>query len=128
MSSRARYVLAENARVDAVVAALTGNDPETAGRLLVEGHRGLRDEFEVSGPELDAAVEAAIAAPGCYGARMTGGGFAGCAIALVDRTQVDAFGSTFRPAYTARTGRRAVLHICAASDGTSITTLDLATS
>ncbi|WP_163550779.1 galactokinase family protein [Candidatus Frankia nodulisporulans] len=125
---RARYVLAENARVDAVVAALTGNDPETAGRLLVEGHRGLRDEFEVSGPELDAAVEVAIAAPGCYGARMTGGGFAGCAIALVDRTQVDVFGSTVRPAYTARTGRHAVLHICAASEGTSITTLDLPTS
>ncbi|WP_462187093.1 galactokinase, partial [Frankia sp. CcWB2] len=75
---RARFVVAENARVDAVAAALRAGDAPTAGRLLLAGHRGIREDFEVSGPELDAAVQAA---PGCFGARMTGGGFAGCAVA-----------------------------------------------
>ncbi|CAO5180639.1 Galactokinase [Frankia sp. AiPs1] len=121
---RARFVIAENARVDAVVTALVGNDPATAGRLLNEGHRGIRDEFEVSGPELDAAVEVACASPGCFGARMTGGGFAGCALALVDRAWADAFVSAFRPAYAARTGREATLHLCTAAAGTTITPLD----
>jgi galactokinase len=117
---RARFVIAENARVDAVVAALRRGDAATAGSLLYEGHRGIRDDFEVSGPELDAAVEAASAAPGCFGARMTGGGFAGCAVALVDRSRLDAFAAAFGPAYRTATGGPATLHVCSAVDGTSI--------
>ncbi len=120
---RARFVIAENARVDAVAEALARGDAEAAGRLLLAGHRGIRDDFEVSGPELDAAVAAAQAAPGCFGARMTGGGFAGCAVALVDRTRLDAFTAAFEPAYSARTGREAVLHVCSAVAGTSVTAL-----
>ncbi|TFE25667.1 galactokinase [Frankia sp. B2] len=120
---RARFVVAENARVDAVAAALRAGDAPTAGRLLLAGHRGIREDFEVSGPELDAAVQAASAAPGCFGARMTGGGFAGCAVALVDRSRLTAFTDAFEPAYTALTDRRAVLHVCSAVAGTSV--LDL---
>ncbi|EIV96088.1 galactokinase family protein [Frankia sp. QA3] len=120
---RARFVIAENARVDAVAGALAGGDAEAAGRLLLSGHRGIRDDFEVSGPELDAAVAAASAAPGCFGARMTGGGFAGCAVALVDRDRLDAFTAAFEPAYSARAGREAVLHVCSAVAGTSVTAL-----
>ncbi len=120
---RARFVIAENARVDAVAGALARGDAETAGRLLLAGHRGIRDDFEVSGPELDAAVAAASGAPGCFGARMTGGGFAGCAVALVDRDRLGPFTAVFHPAYSARAGREAVLHVCSAVAGTSVTAL-----
>ncbi|SNQ46116.1 Galactokinase [Frankia canadensis] len=120
---RAAFVIAENARVDAVAEAFARGDAAEAGRLLLAGHRGLRDEFEVSGPELDAAVAAAAAAPGCFGARMTGGGFAGCAVALVERDRLAAFTEAFTPAYSARTGRSPVLHVCSAVAGTSITVL-----
>ncbi|MCM3926440.1 hypothetical protein ND748_32815, partial [Frankia sp. AiPs1] len=112
-------------RVVVDLAPATGIDQlvAAAGRLLQAGHRGIRDDFEVSGPELDAAVAAADAAPGCFGARMTGGGFAGCAVALVDRARLDAFTAAFKPAYSARTGREAVLHVCSAVAGTSVTAL-----
>lgn len=120
---RAAFVIAENGRVDAVASAFARGDAAEAGHLLLAGHRGIRDEFEVSGPELDAAVEVAADAPGCVGARMTGGGFAGCAVALVDRRATAAFTETFVPAYFARTGRNPVLHVCSAVAGTSITSL-----
>nr|WP_308205055.1 hypothetical protein [Frankia tisae] len=120
---RARFVIAENARVDAVAGALARGDAETAGRLLLAGHRGIRDDFEVSGPELDAAVAAASGAPGCFGARMTGGGFAGCAVALVGRDRLDTFTAAFQPAYSASAGREAVLHVCSAVAGTSVAAL-----
>jgi galactokinase len=79
---RARHVLTENERVRDVVAALALGDFAAVGRALTASHLSLRDDFEVSIPQLDAAVEAALAA-GALGARLTGGGFGGCAIALV---------------------------------------------
>jgi galactokinase len=82
---RVRHVVTENARVLATVAALDdGRDPRDIGPLLTSSHVSLRDDYEVSCRELDIAVEAALEA-GAYGARMTGGGFGGSAIALVDR-------------------------------------------
>jgi len=87
---RARHVVTENARVAAVAARLrAGADPREIGPILTEGHASLRDDFEVSTPALDEAVDAAIAA-GAYGARMVGGGFGGSAIALVDRARAAA--------------------------------------
>jgi galactokinase len=81
---RARHVVTENARVLEVVRLLRErSDPRAIGRILTAGHASLRDDFEVSTPLLDAAVEAALAA-GAHGARMVGGGFGGSAIALVD--------------------------------------------
>lgn len=88
---RARHVITENARTLEVASALSGGEVERAGRLMSESHASLRDDFEASGPALDAIVDAAMAAPGCLGARMTGGGFAGCAVALVDRTALPVF-------------------------------------
>lgn len=86
----ARHVTSENARVLDVVAALrSGADPRVVGPLLTASHRSLRDDFAVSCTELDLAVAAVLDA-GAYGARMTGGGFGGCAIALVDAAAVDA--------------------------------------
>ena len=87
---RARHVLKENERVLTVAHLLrTGRDPRVIGPILTQGHASLRDDFEVSAPQLDTAVEAACEA-GAHGARMVGGGFGGSVIALVDRGRVDA--------------------------------------
>ncbi|WP_051498935.1 galactokinase [Nocardia sp. BMG51109] len=81
---RARHIVTENARVLAVVDALRGGgDPRAIGPILTAGHASLRDDFEISTPQLDAAVEAALAA-GAHGSRMVGGGFGGSVIALTD--------------------------------------------
>lgn len=85
---RARHVITENARTVEAAAAMAASDAAALGSLMTDSHRSLRDDYEVSGPALDLIVEVAHSAPGCLGARLTGGGFAGCAVALVeaDRT------------------------------------------
>ena len=81
---RARHIVSENARVLAVVEALReGNDPRSIGPILTTGHASLRDDFEISTPQLDTAVASALSA-GAHGARMVGGGFGGSIIALTD--------------------------------------------
>ncbi|MGK2949682.1 MAG: galactokinase [Acidimicrobiales bacterium] len=82
---RARHVVTENARVDAFAAALGAGDLQTAGEAMAESHASLRDDFEVSTPVLDALVARLARTPGVLGARLTGAGFGGCAVALVDR-------------------------------------------
>jgi galactokinase len=104
---RRRHVDSEIARVHAFVAALHDRDFDRMGRLLKESHQSLRDDFEVSTPTVDALVEHAWSAPGCYGARIMGAGFGGSVIALVDRMQKDHF---------ARALARRVL-FCATADG-----------
>ncbi len=79
---RARHVVHENERVGRTVLALRERDVEQVGAILVEGHHSLRDDYEVSAPELDLLVEAALEVSGCLGARLTGAGFGGCVIAL----------------------------------------------
>jgi galactokinase len=86
---RARHVVAENARVLAFADALRRGDEEALGPLLLASHASLRDDFEVSTPELDALVEAFVAA-GAVGARLTGAGFGGSVIALVPAARLDA--------------------------------------
>ena len=80
--ARARHVVTENERVRECVEALRGSDLVTVGRLMTASHVSLRDDYEVSTPALDAAVEALVSTPGVYGARLTGAGFGGCVIAL----------------------------------------------
>ena len=89
LQRRVRHVVTENARVLEVVALLEAGDVRAIGPLLTASHESLRDDYEVSCPELDVAVEAALAS-GAHGARMTGGGFGGSAIALVEADGVDA--------------------------------------
>jgi galactokinase len=90
---RARHVVTEDARVAEVVALLHGGaDPRETGPVLTAGHASLRDDFQISVPELDRVVEVALDA-GAYGARMVGGGFGGSAVALVDADAVDAVGA-----------------------------------
>ena len=81
---RARHVVTENARVTAFADAIAAGDHVEAGRLMTDSHRSLRDDFETSTPAMDAAVERAAATPGVFGARMTGGGFGGCIVALAE--------------------------------------------
>ena len=82
---RACHVVTENRRVLAFADAVQAGDLAAAGRLMVESHASLRDDFEVSTPALDALVARFLATPGVYGARLTGAGFGGCAVALADR-------------------------------------------
>ena len=94
---RARHVVTENARVLAFADALHRRDLGAAGRLMVESHHSLRDDFAVSTPALDALVERLTAVPGVHGARLTGAGFGGCVVALAEPgTPVD--GWRLRPA------------------------------
>ena len=79
---RARHVVTENQRVRDFVTALTAADDAEVGRLMVESHRSLATDFETSTPMMDAAVDRLLATPGVIGARMTGGGFGGCVVAL----------------------------------------------
>ncbi len=88
---RARHVVTANRRVSDAVHAMQSGDTARLGELMSESHRSLRDDFEVTGPALDAIVTLAESIDGCHGARMTGGGFAGCAVALVDNDAVDHF-------------------------------------
>jgi galactokinase len=82
LQRRARHVLTENGRVHAFAAALRTGDVSGAGALMVESHASLRDDFGVSTPALDRLVERLCATPGVHGARLTGAGFGGCAVAL----------------------------------------------
>ncbi|EHB10766.1 Galactokinase [Heterocephalus glaber] len=81
---RARHVVGEIQRTAQAAAALSRGDYRTFGRLMVESHHSLRDDYEVSCPELDQLVEAALSVPGVYGSRMTGGGFGGCTVTLLE--------------------------------------------
>lgn len=102
---RLRHVVTENARVRQVVAALRADPPDLAalGRLFREGHDSLRDDFEISTPELDLLVDLAYA-HGAVAARMTGGGFGGSIVALVATERADEVAAAVRSAYRERTG------------------------
>lgn len=82
---RARHVVTENARVDAFAAALRSGDLAAAGAEMAQSHASLRDDFEVSTPALDALVARLVRTPGVLGARLTGAGFGGCAVALMEQ-------------------------------------------
>jgi galactokinase len=96
--NRARHAVTEIARVKGAVAALRANDFTTLGRLINESHISLRDDYTVSCPELDAAVEASLSA-GALGSRMVGGGFGGSAIALIKADQIEAVKDAIKRAY-----------------------------
>lgn len=120
LAKRARHVVGENRRTLAAVDALRTGDAEGMGELMAASHRSLRDDFEVSSHELDSIVEAAGSAAGCLGARMTGGGFAGCAVALVATESVEAFSGEVAQRYLSIVGRHASIYVCNAADGVSV--------
>jgi galactokinase len=115
--ARARHVITENERVLRSAAALDAGDMATFGRLMNESHASLRDDYEVSIREMDVLVEAAQEVNGCYGSRLTGAGFGGCTVSLVDSSAVDRFQHDVAAAYRAATGRETTIYVCRASDG-----------
>jgi galactokinase len=114
---RCRHVVTEDARVLQAVKAMEADDLDELGRLLNASHESLRDDYEVSCPELDAMVEIARRQPGVYGSRMTGAGFGGCTVSLVAEEHAGAFVDAVGPAYKAATGLDPQIYICTASAG-----------
>jgi galactokinase len=114
---RARHVVTENARTLAAADALCRGDAAAVGALMSESHRSLREDFEVSSAALDTMVEIAQAQRGCRGARMTGAGFGGCAVALVDRDASPAFVERVAAEYERRTRLVPRLYVTEAGAG-----------
>ena len=119
---RARHVITENERTLAAANAMRQDDPAALGALMDASHVSMRDDFEISRWEMDAMVTIARAHPACWGARMTGGGFGGCAVALVQTAQAEAFADQVAAAYQARTGLTPTLYVCEATDGAAVVT------
>ncbi len=117
LKRRARHVVTENTRVIEAARALRGGDLPRFGALLSESHRSLRDDYEVTGLELDTIAAASLDAPGCAGARMTGAGFGGCALALVETDALGAFKKFVAKKYRAITNRSIDFHATDMGDG-----------
>jgi galactokinase len=117
---RARHVITENDRTLQAVRAMRYGDAEALGQLMNASHASLRDDFQVSSDELDAMVACARKEEGCLGARMTGAGFGGCAVALVRAGAAQVFARTVAACYEAVTAWRASIHICTATDGAQV--------
>jgi galactokinase len=114
---RARHVITENARVRDAVQALDHGDAVMFGKLMNASHASLRDDFEVTNDALNVMSRLAQDQPGCYGARMTGGGFGGCAVALVESDKAGALAATVAQAYEQQTGLKPQIYICEATAG-----------
>jgi galactokinase len=117
---RARHIVSECQRVVDAVDSLSHNSGEKFGQFMFETHRSLRDDYEVSCPELDILVESAAALPGCLGARLTGAGFGGCTVNLVKEEAVGSFITGLKQAYLEKTGIEAAIFQCKAAAGTHV--------
>ena len=117
---RAHHVIKENERVLDCADSLRLGNLDNVGELMNSSHISLRDDFEVSSEALDQIVDCALTAPGCYGARMTGAGFGGCAVALVETKYTEKFVKKVFNSYKASSGKKALLYACKATGGTSV--------
>ena len=114
---RCRHVVTENARVRAARESMFSGDPVSLGQLMLQAHISYRDDFAASCEEVDFLVDTAITLPGCFGARLTGGGFGGCTVNLVERTHCEAFAAALRSAYRQQFDIAAEIYLCDAVDG-----------
>jgi len=112
-----RHVVTENERVQKGITALKAGNIEAFGSLMYESHRSLRDDYEVSSPELNLMVQIASMQRGVVGARMTGGGFGGCTVNLVEREASELFIQAIAKEYGSRTGLAPEIYACAAVGG-----------
>ncbi len=115
---RAKHAVYENQRTIEAVKALKRNDVESFGRLMNESHISLRDDYEVSCPEIDVLVEIAWATEGVIGSRITGGGFGGCTVSIVKNDAVDELKRRVEKEYPKKTGLEAEVYIVDIGDGT----------
>lgn len=114
---RARHVISEYARVKDATIALQTDDLVVLGKLMYASHRSLKEDYEVSCIELDTIVEFCKEFNGCYGARMTGAGFGGCAIAIIDRNRFEIFSKELTENYLATIGYAPDIFLTAAEEG-----------
>ena len=117
LKKRARHVITENERVKQAVKALKEDDITAFGRLMDESHISLRDDYEVTGIELDTLTEEAWKAEGCLGSRMTGAGFGGCNVSLVKEEAVESFIQQVGDAYRKKIGYEASFYTVDIGDG-----------
>jgi len=118
--SRALHVITENSRTLQAVEAMRRGELCALGVLMTKSHASLRDDYEVSSDALDAMVESAMAHPACYGARMTGAGFGGCAVAIVDAGAAADFVEAVSADYQKKTGHKPAIYVCRPSDGAEV--------
>jgi galactokinase len=116
---RARHVITENDRVGQGAGLLMAGEVAAFGDVLYRSHASLRDDYEVSCPELDLLVELARGHPGVYGSRMTGGGFGGSTLSLVESSRVGSFSQTVNDTYTEQFGYSPGVYVCSTADGAS---------
>jgi galactokinase len=114
---RAHHVISENERVLQAAAAMNAGDAVQMGQLMDASHVSMRDDFEITNDELNIMVRLAQNQPGCFGARMTGGGFGGCAVALVEAESASNFAETVAQQYESETSLKPSVFICRSSDG-----------
>ena len=114
---RARHIITDSIRAQAAAAALERGDLRTLGTLMAEAHASYRDDFEASCPEADLMVDLANRQPGLVGARLTGGGFGGCTVNLVEEQYAEAFQTAVAQSYREQTGIEPDVFRCHASDG-----------
>ena len=114
---RARHVLTENERVRQGAEALERGDVKTFGKLMTASHASSRDDFQNSSAELDALVDIAEQSPGFLGGKLSGAGWAGCTVNLVEQTQTEEFSREVRAKYSQRTGVAPTIHVCLAAEG-----------
>ena len=114
---RARHVISENLRTVAACDALLRGDVREMGRLMAEAHQSYSQDFEGSCVEADDMVKLALDLPGLIGARLTGGGFGGCTVNLVEQSSALTFAEALAAQYAAHTGIEPQIHICHASGG-----------
>ncbi|HLY66880.1 MAG TPA: galactokinase, partial [Chloroflexota bacterium] len=120
LARRALHVVSENRRVLDFVEALKAGNKRQLGELMYASHASLRDLYEVSCPELDALVELATELPGCAGSRLTGAGFGGCTVSLVDASKAQGFAVELAKRFRRRTGLQGMSYVCRAVDGVSL--------
>jgi galactokinase len=116
---RARHVVTENDRTVRGAELLATGDVEAFGKLMIQSHESLRDDYEVSCDELDTMVRLALELPGVYGSRLTGAGFGGCTVSLVEPSQVEAFIAHVGSGYLRETGIQAEFIVTNAAAGAS---------
>ncbi|WP_409271214.1 galactokinase [Neobacillus sp. SCS-31] len=125
LQKRARHAVYENERTIKALAELKKGNLEGFGKLMNASHQSLKEDYEVTGIELDTLVEAAWDQNGTFGARMTGAGFGGCAIALVEACEVDSFIETVGKAYRSKIGYDASFYVAHIGDGTKELTAEV---
>ncbi len=114
---RCRHVITDSQRVLDGMELLKAGDIVAFGQMLNKAHRSYRDDFEASCAECDILAEIGQAQPGCYGSRLTGGGFGGCVVSVVEADAIDGFVTAIKANYLAQTGITAEVYVCSTADG-----------